>query len=268
LSCHYRAINQGGLPVRIPFAVGAIATSAALFGASPGFAQGEVPFPFIAPQSTYMAGGAPPSMEAWLSVGATRDFVGANVGGVVAFNGNVWSDGFVVRGEGQVGREDATSPRTDDFWSHGASLLFGYRARVGDGLLTGYIGANYEAHDNDDRFAQIRGTEVGFRALGEYYTRFTPFVDFYGTASYSTAFDTFFAFGRVGFKVVDTVWVGPELTYFQNEDSSQDRLGGFVRFEQTFTGGGITFAGGWVNSLDRGTSDGWYANVNLNFQFR
>jgi hypothetical protein len=41
-----------------------------------------------------------------------------------------------------------------------------------------------------------------------------------------------------------------------------------VRFEQAFFGNGITLSGGWVNALRREDDDGWYATVNLDFQFR
>jgi hypothetical protein len=209
-------------------------------------------------------------MEAWVGLGVTHTFVGGWVGGVVALNPqrNVWDSGFVLRAEGLVGGYDV-----DGFDGHGimsgGSWMFGYRQKVGDGLLTGYIGANYENHDTPDRFADIRGLEVGFRALGEYYTRITPSVDFYGQASYSTAFDATFVFGRNGYQLASTIWAGPEAAYYRNEsDFSEYRLGGFVRFENTFFGNGITLSGGWVNAIREQDDDGWYAALNVDFQFR
>jgi hypothetical protein len=253
--------------VRIPVIIGAVATSAALFGVSPGWAQGEVST-LIGIPSPVITSGAPPYMDVWTGLGVTENFTGGYVGGVYALNRNLWADGFVVRGEAQLGVYDATSITTDDVWTHGASLLLGYRARIGQGLLTGYVGANYETHENDDRFAGVRGTEVGFRGLLEYYTQFTPYVDFFGMASYSTAYDTAFLFSRVGFKVVENVWVGPEAAYFRNDAPYREqRVGGFVRFDQTFTGGGIALAAGYLNPLSD-PDDGWYATLNLNWSFR
>ncbi|HET7681520.1 MAG TPA: cellulose biosynthesis protein BcsS [Xanthobacteraceae bacterium] len=254
--------------MRIPIIVSAIVTSAALFGASPGWAQGETST-LIAPPSPVITSGTPPWMEAWLGFGITGDFRGASAGAVVPFSGNSWTDGFRVRGEALVGQYSATSLTSDDVFVHGASLMLGYRATVGRGAVTGYIGANYETHENDDRFATIRGTEVGVKGLLDYYVQITPYVDFYGMASYSTAYDTAVLFTRVGFKVVDTVWVGPETSYFQNEvPYREQRIGAFVRFDQIFAGTGMSLAGGWLNPLSSTSDDGWYASLNFNFQFR
>jgi hypothetical protein len=257
--------------VRIPVIVSAVAASAALFGPSAAWAQNPTTTIIQTPSPVPVAGIAP-YLEGWTGVSATRTFFGGYIGGVYALNPerNVWSNGFVIRGEAQVGRyeTDSVTAPDDHVLTHGGSLLLGYRALIGAGMLTGYVGANYETHNNDDPFAVIRGTEVGFRALLEYYTRLTPVVDFYGQASYSTAFQTGFLFSRVGFNIVDQVWAGPEASYFRNEDNREARLGAFVRFDQTFTGGGITVSGGWTNPLSSTTADGWYANVNFDFQLR
>ena len=182
---------------------------------------------------------------------------------------NVWETGPVLRGEGVLGWYDPNTRNIDDVLFNSGSLMFGWRQKIGDGLLTGYIGVNYESHDTDDRFAQIRGVEGGVRGLVEYYTRIIPTWDFYGQASYSTAFDNLFLFGRSGVQLASTIWAGPEAAYFQNEsDYRENRLGGFVRFEQAWFGNGITISGGWVNALRSRDEDGWYANVNFDFQFR
>ena len=103
----------------------------------------------------------------------------------------------------------------------------------------------------------------------EYYNRIIPTWDFYGQASYSTAFDTIFLFGRSGVQLANTIWAGPETAFFRNEsDYREHRLGGFVRFEQGFFGNGITLSGGWVNALRGQDDDGWYVTVGLDFQFR
>jgi len=161
----------------------------------------------------------------------------------------------------------------DDFNGHGvvsgASLMLGYRQKLTEGLLTGYIGANFENHNTPDPFTEVEGLEVGFRALIEWYQRITPTWDFYVQASHSTAFDTTFLFGRSGFNVVDKIWLGPETAYYRNvSDYSEYRLGGFVRFENAFFGNGFTLSGGWVNAIRRQDDDGWYAAATVDFQFR
>ena len=263
--------------MRIPTstAAAAVAISAAILGSSPAWAQSSSTGPTIlsAPSPIIVNTNVPPYMEAWLGFGATHSYYGTWVGGVVALNPqhNVWDSGFVLRGEATVGRYDVdNNPFQDSVLTHGASWMFGYRQRIGDtGLLTGYIGANYENHDNDLKTEQIRGLEVGFRALVEYYTRITPSWDFYGQASYSTAFDVAFLFARSGFQLSNTIWLGPEAAYYRNvSDYEENRLGGFIRFEQAFFGSGVTLSGGWVNALRKQDDDGWYAAVNIDFQFR
>lgn len=262
--------------MRSAVAIAGAALSAAFLGVSPSWAQGSttgsgtlIATPSPAPPSP----GVPPYMEAWAGLGVTHSFYGGWVGGVVALSEhrNVWETGFVLRGEATLGWYDANTntPNVGDVLYNNGSLMFGYRQKIGNGLLTGYIGVSYETHDNDDRFAAIRGTEGGVRGLVEYYTQIMPTWDFYGQASHSTAFETTFLFARSGVKLADRIWAGPEAAFFRNaDDYRENRLGGFVRFEQAFFGNGITLSGGWVNALRREDDDGWYATVNLDFQFR
>jgi hypothetical protein len=259
--------------VRRHILITAVAASATLLGGWPASAQGPGQTILVTPAPMPIAtSGAPPYMEAWWGFGLTPSYFGTWVGGVLALNPqhNVWESGFVLRGEATIGKYDVDSnPFQDSVLMHGASWMIGYRQRIGEGTLTGYIGANYENHDNDLTTEKVRGLEVGFRALVEYYTRITPSWDIYGQASYSTAFDTTFLFARSGFQLSQTIWAGPETAYFRNvSDYSENRLGAFIRFENGFFGNGITLSGGWVNALRKEDDDGWYAALNIDFQFR
>jgi hypothetical protein len=260
-----------GDPVRSRIVFGAIALSLLLVGTSQSSAQERGPV-VASPAPTYVPG-TNPYAEVWTGFGGTRTFFGGYVGGNVALNPthSVWDTGFLLRGEGQVGQYRHTDVDTDDVLTHGATVMLGYRVRMSDSLLTGYVGANYETHDNDDRHAVLRGTEVGFKALIEYYTRINPGVDFYGQASYSTAFDTAFAFSRIGFNVVRQSWTGPEFSFYRNGESEyrETRLGWFVRFDDLFPGVGVSVAGGIVNDLSTPDkflpNNPWYASASLYF---
>ena len=261
--------------MRILVGVTAIAISAAFVGVSPTWAQGNATSSgttlFGIPAPIPPSPGVPPYMEAWAGAGATHTFFGGWVGGVLALSQhrNVWETGPVLRYEAAIGKYDVDTRNIDDVLFNSGALMFGWRQKIGDGLLSGYIGVNYESHDNDDRFADIRGVEGGVRALVEYYTRILPTWDFYGQASHSTAFETTFLFARSGVQLADTIWAGPETAFFRNEsDYRENRLGGFIRFERALYGNGITFSGGWVNALRSEDEDGWYATVSLDFQFR
>ena len=121
--------------MRAPKLITALAVSTALLGVSPASAQSEGRGLFLTGGAApVVTSGAPPYMEAWLGLGATHSFFGGWVGGVVALNPqqNVWESGFVLRGEGILGRYDV-----DDFNGHGvvsgASLMLGYRQKLTEG---------------------------------------------------------------------------------------------------------------------------------------
>jgi hypothetical protein len=141
-------------------------------------------------------------------------------------------------------------------------------------LLTGYVGAKYETHDNDDHAAKVRGTEVGVRALLEYYTQLNPNIDFYASGSYSSAFGNWYAFSRLGFKVVPQRWTGPEFSYFRSDDSDyrETRLGWFVRFDEIFPGYSLSVSAGVINEIsvvdNKQSNLPWYAGASLYFTFR
>ena len=256
--------------MRIP-GIAAVAISAALMGASPSWAQSSGPVLFPGASQTIERSGAPPYLEGWWGIGASNTYFGGWVGAVVALNANrnVWDSGFVLRGEASVGQYDHTAINASDVWTHGASWMFGYRQKIGDGSLTGYIGANYETHQNNDPFASIRGTEFGWKGLIEYSTLITPNMSLYGSGSYSTAFETLVLFGRVGFQVMPTIWIGPEASYFRNEAPYKEaRYGGFIRFDEALWGSSLTLSGGWLNPLKSTDDDGWYAALNIGFALR
>jgi hypothetical protein len=255
--------------VRIPVIFSAVATAALLAGGLPSWAQ-DPAVAVIPTSAPIITSGANPYMEMWAGIGATGNFFGGYIGGNVALNSerNVWSDGFIIRGEAIVGQYDGTSG-FDDVVFHNAALMLGYRMRTASGLLTGYVGANYETHNQDDPTAGVRGTEVGWKALIEYYTLLTRGIDFYGQAYYSSAFEAGGLFARVGFNVAGRTWVGPELSYFRNEAPYREqKVGAFIRFEEVFYGGGLTLQGGWVNPLSSNEDDGWYLGAGLYFPIR
>lgn len=257
--------------------------------------------------------GAAPWMEGWVGGGSTNNFYGGWLGVVAALNAthNVWADGWVVRGEGWGGHYDYTNPFAPvgsvggpnvSVNAFGGSFYVGYRLNVSSvGMLTGYVGVDVQDHNNPDPFAQITGTAVGVKFLGEVYNRLTPTMDFYGMASFSSAFNTWMAMARPGFRVPGVsgfeLWIGPEGQLLGNGYGAsftgscnsggglgscryeEGRLGGFAHIvipNQPLFGDWI-IAGGYrapflCSNPNQATapspcgSTGYYANLTLNFR--
>jgi hypothetical protein len=226
--------KKGDVIVRNWWIGGLLAASMSILGVVPAGAQvRSQPNPSSFPTQPNPVPGGVPWLEGWVGGGMTNNFYGGWLGAVAALNAsrNVWADGWVVRGDGLVGHYDYTQPGVPvgnggapniDATFEDASIYLGYRKNVsGLGMLTGYIGVNVQNHDNPDPTAQITGTAVGIKFLGEIYNRLTPTMDFYGMASFSTAFNTWFAMARPGFLVTPVgsgweLWLGPEGQIFGN----------------------------------------------------
>lgn len=88
----------------------------------------------------------------------------------------------------------------------------------------------------------------------------TPlFLDVRG--SYSTAFDTYWALGRIGYKT-GMFTFGPEGAALGNLDYDQLRIGAFVMFNLFDTGLFLTLSGGYADTDGIG-GGGVYGTGNL-----
>jgi hypothetical protein len=228
-----------------------------------------VPSPMPGP-----AGGPP--ITWWTGGSITNSFAGGYVGVMGALNPqrDLWADGWILRFEGSYGEYDYDLFNRNTFRfqdtsipTHGAAMLFGYRHKMGDATVTGWLGITYETHDNPDRFATIRGTEAGLRGMLEYYTPLGPSFDLYAQARYATPFETWGAFGRLGWKVFDRIAIGPEASYFSNEAPYREAsVGGFVRYDGI--GWSASLSGGYRDPLTSGVHTGYYAGLFLSFDVR
>jgi hypothetical protein len=221
--------------------------------------------------------GVNPWMEAWSGFAFQNNFYGGYVGANVALNPkrDIWDEGFVLRFEGVAGHYDYASsivPSGEvNVLTHGATMMFGYRKKVGEGLLTAYLGANYEHHNTPDPTAQIRGTEVGAKTLVEYYAAYGPGknYDFYGQAAYSSAFDTWWVYVAPGYQISPKIWIGPEAQVGGNRAYEEARVGGWARFETPYPMlSNVTLAVGYRDPITSGVATGYYARINMNYVFR
>lgn len=257
-----------------------------LFAAAPALAQsaaGSLESPgLVATQP----GTNPPWMFTWLGGGGQSNAPGGFYGGwgstELALNPthNLWTNGFVARLEGLDGHYNYGTTAfagglSNVFLSEG-SLMFGYRMAVGNGLLTGFVGTTYEDDDNPDPTAVIRGLKGGGKVLGEYYGTFGPTFDFFGEASYSTIYNSYFAVARPGVHVASNLigdsnlWVGPEGSVFGNDAPySEAHAGAFAHL--LFPNGileDVILDGGYLRPLTTGSPPGWYAQIGFGLNFR
>ena len=193
-------------------------------------------------------------------------------GGVVALNRNLYTDGWLVRLSGGAGHyeynivpgvKNGVDFQVGDF-------MLGYQQYVGATRFTLYAGTNVESHDNNkDPAAVVRGTEWGFKVQGEVFHQFNE--QWYGLliGNYSTVFKSYFAMGKVGYKITPTIAIGPELISLGNERFDQIHLGPFISFDigprvQLILSGGYS----WDNRANTvNDSSGGYAAVHLRGDF-
>lgn len=211
------------------------------------------------------------------------------IGVVHALNGNLGSDGFLVRVFGGLGNYeyDTTSVARGnvdtDLIQVDAGL--GYQIYSGGMRVSVYASGAYEDHDQspEDLNNPVRGDEFGFRGQAEVETLAgSPFY-FGAIGSYSTAFDSYWVRGRVGADVGHGIVIGPEVYGFGNEGFDQIRYGAFVNglpslFSLVFGGDSkMSLAVGWADTSDDGNNgngnggqggeDSIYGSIGSSFTF-
>ena len=249
-----------------------------------------------------------PWLEGWTGFGGTNNWYGGWAGFNYAFNHNVWSDGLLLRAEGGAGHYDypttALPGGVSNVTYDVGALLLGWR-RVLPGFigqtttLSGYVGAEVQDHNNSDPTAAVRGTQWGVKFVGEMYTRLSQYQDFYGQATFSSAFDTWLLLARPGWLVPAVsgteVWIGPDMSVFGNGQGwlvnashcpnagtsgtvgglgsckyDEGRIGAFLHFiiPNVPVFGDWIVAGGYRKPLlTNGGPDGYYAQIGMNFRF-
>jgi len=202
----------------------------------------------------------------WGGVAWNNGYVGGYGGGVIAFNGNLISDGLILRAEGGGGQYDYNliqpgGANNFEVSTNNASALVGYRTAVGQGWLTGYLGVQREEQANDvDPNAELQGSETGFKGIVEYWV---PVGDKWQIVAFGSAaepFGTWVGYGRLTYMVTDRIKIGPETMYFENQAYRDGRIGGYMSLDVNW--GEISISGGYRHPYTD-SPDGYYANVTV-----
>jgi len=170
---------------------------------------------------------------------------------------------------GLVGRYKYHGGSGEDFTGKFASLdgLVGWSNVFRNGAFTVSVGANYQDQRVKpfDPNNPVQGTKTGFKVQGDLWVNPTPRTLIYMLGSYSTAFDTYYAIGRLGFDFTGSrVFFGPEVGGLGNDRTDQLRVGSHLS-GLMLGPGKVTLSGGWMR--ERGEGDGWYAAANIDFSF-
>lgn len=197
------------------------------------------------------------------------------LGGIYAFNG-LGHDSVYLRVLGAHAWYDYTSGAglgTIDGRVALADALLGYqivRSNIRVGLAAGVEYQDYRLSPNDPG-NKIRGSETGFKVMGDVGTLVAKpwFFDLIG--SYSTAFDSYWSRGRVGYDIGNVV-IGPEVVFYGNLDFNAERFGGFVQLDipskHHFTRTSLSL--GYEKTGDSGVfggREGVYGTLNFAFAF-
>jgi hypothetical protein len=160
---------------------------------------------------------------------------------------------------------NSTPDREARFWS--GDLLVGWSNVMPNGAYTLSVGVNGQNHRISpfDPTNSVRGSEVGVKVQGDFWVNPSPVTLLTGLASYSTAFDTYYALLRAGYDFQgQRVYVGPEVVALGNERTDQVRLGlhasgiriGIAK---------LNVSGGWMREKGEGT--GWYGTATVDVPF-
>jgi len=154
---------------------------------------------------------------------------------IYALNRDLGRDGVVLRGFAGVPMfEYDNGKETIDGDGIQGDLMIGYMWQRPFATFSAYVGVEYQDYDltPDDPSNKVQGSETGFKVAADLSSAYESPFYFNLSGSYSTAFDSYWARGRVGYNAGRFV-IGPEVTAMGSEGFDAHRVGGFVtlRFE-------------------------------------
>lgn len=238
-----------------------------------------------------LAGGpdhqAGPDTKAWVvfsGYDTVKDASYSYQGVVVALNRDIGADGFVIRvyGSHTDYKYDTTIgvPVTvnGDAWQGDA--MIGYKISRGHWWAAAYAGIDYQTHEltPNDLSNRVRGSEVGAKVAVDFATlRDQGPIYAAASANYSTAFESYWARGRLGGNL-GRITVGPEAIRLGNESFDATRLGGFFMFDLALsrtTSIEVTLSGGYqyldgnsgTGSVGSAGGEGAYFGINISSVF-
>jgi hypothetical protein len=207
------------------------------------------------------------AVDSWVTATTTGSTF-ANMAGTFALTGSARDSGARVRIEGRGGtyHYNLSSGQKISGQQEDASIMLGYEYLWPRGSLIGYIGGNIQNNtlSPNDPNNPVQGTGWGFKVAGELYSNPTPNTLVAASGTYSTLHESYYGRMRVGYDILDRVFVGPEIALLGDDFYRQWRVGAF------FTGGRagpfeFGVSGGFVQDAVQGS--GAYGTLDLRLSF-
>jgi len=192
-------------------------------------------------------------------------------GGVVALNGNIATDGFLLRGLVLYNPYDYTSTAVAggvvDGKMTSANAMIGYQKYFQGFVARFYAGAEYEGHrlSPNNPFDSNEGDHYGVHLRGDLETPY--FSQVYGSllASYGSATQRWWVRGRGGYNFNGFI-IGPEGLLTGNRVTHEQRVGGFVTL-RSLAPFEVSVAGGYSRTDDSRGGGSAYGTLELSIAF-
>lgn len=193
-------------------------------------------------------------------------------GGLLYAPGGMDNSGLRVSLFGLYGKYQYTDDDTNGntFKGRFASVdaLVGYSRTFENAAATLAVGANYQ----DQRVTPfdpnnpVQGEKLGFKVQGDFWVNPTERTLVVGIASYSSAFNTYYAIFRTGYDFFgQDFFIGPEVGALGNSRTDQQRVGLAITGIPVAKRVRLTLSGGWLH--ERNEKDAAYATANIDFTF-
>jgi hypothetical protein len=187
---------------------------------------------------------------------------------IAAVNGDIAKSGFLLRTYGSLAvfeyATTAVAGTVDgELWQ--ADIMPGYQFVRGNITFGGYAGVDFQQAQlsPNDPTNQVNGSATGIKVEGHVYLYADAKqpIEASLAGQYSTAFDTYYAELRVGARLVDKLFIGPDASVDGDIGYDAQRLGGYAKYtfepvkgmpldvtlvagHQFVSGGGSGFGGG------------------------
>lgn len=171
---------------------------------------------------------------------------------------------------GNPGQDNCQTTRQKFNVSHTYVEAFvGYQQRIGELTAKAFVGIASIDHSFDrlDLTNDATGSDIGVKGSIELWLNLGHDAWTSLDVSYTSAHKTAAARSRLGWRVLPTISVGPELRYDSNVEDDSFRGGGFVRYE--WFGGEISASGGVGNGALKPNIDDAeiYGTMNVVLQY-
>lgn len=231
--------------------------------ATPAFAeQGSLPPP--PPPSTIAISSAPGTKgNVWVGADAEPGSVAVAIGTTFALNGNLNTDGALLRASAAYGGYEsgpAINPRVH-FGT--GSLLIGYQTHLGKVFVSGFVGPQV-IHNGEGADPNVRGTSWAALVTGEIVVP-AGNMELSSWGSYSTFENQYYVQGRVLYRASPKFKIGPQAALLGGNTWRSGRAGGYFQMATSFG----AFEGGLGYTWDRDGSnhEGVYGGGSLTFRF-